>query len=149
MHKWLIRIKTLLKATFSLERTNSPSTSAKNKKGNSTGITGSHNLTPIGGSGGNGGSPTVTGNNNTVVGGQEGAGGSGASGGDGGAGIHHGDNLFIMGGEGGEAGQLASGGKGERSPFEILGHPNIQLPDGTRLWDKGRGGNGASPSNQG
>jgi hypothetical protein len=48
-----------------------------------------------------------------------------------------------MGGEGGEAGQHHRGGRGGRSPLELLGMKNEQLPDGTWLWDYGRGGDGA------
>ncbi|MEK7106509.1 MAG: hypothetical protein AAB895_04115, partial [Patescibacteria group bacterium] len=56
-----------------------------------------------------------------------------------------GNNSFAMGGEGGEAGQVDRGGRGGRSPLEILGIPNTQLPDGTHLWDYGRGGDGGNP----
>ena len=99
----------------------------------------------VDGRGGNGGSPTINGNNGVAVGGPGGAGGHYGRGGDGGGGVHIGGNIFAMGGEGGEAGQHDRGGKGGRSPLEILGIPNRQLPDGTWLWDKGRGGDGASP----
>ncbi|KXJ98083.1 MAG: hypothetical protein UZ19_OD1000803 [Parcubacteria bacterium OLB19] len=74
-----------------------------------------------------------------------GGGGPGGKGGDGGSAEIVGDNGFAMGGEGGEAGQLDRGGREGRSPLEISGVPNTQLPDGTHLWDYGRGGDGASP----
>ncbi|MBK5215642.1 MAG: hypothetical protein JJE53_02455 [Candidatus Pacebacteria bacterium] len=98
--------------------------------------------------GGRGGNAKVNGNNSTAIGGLGGGSGSFGNGGDGGNAEAIGDNCFAMGGEGGEAGQLDRGGKGGRSPFEILGHENIQLPDGSFLWDKGRGGDGAGPSVQ-
>jgi hypothetical protein len=50
-----------------------------------------------------------------------------------------------MGGEGGEAGQAHRGGRGDRSPAELLGLPNILLPDGTCPWDRGPGGDGGEP----
>lgn len=98
--------------------------------------------------GGRGGNAKVNGTNSTAIGGLGGGGGPLGKGGDGGSAEAIGDNCFAMGGEGGEAGQLDRGGKGGRSPFEILGHENIQLPDGSFLWDKGRGGDGAGPSVQ-
>jgi hypothetical protein len=49
---------------------------------------------------------------------------------------------LAVGGEGGEAGQLDRPARGGRSGAEVLGIPNIQLPDGTWLWDYGRGGDG-------
>lgn len=98
--------------------------------------------------GGRGGNAKVNGNYSTAIGGLGGGGGPFGKGGDGGNAEAIGDNCFAMGGEGGEAGQLDRGGRGGRSPFEILGHENIQLPDGSFLWDKGRGGDGAGPSIQ-
>ena len=140
---------------FNKNSTQDRNANAKSKNGKAAATTGDHSPIQMDetniinniniespGRGGDGGSPTAIGNNNTIIGGQGGAGGPGAKGGNGGGGVHHGDNLVVMGGEGGEAGQFDRGGKGGRSPFEILGYPNIQLPDGTKLWDKGRGGNG-------
>jgi hypothetical protein len=80
--------------------------------------------------GGKGGNAKVTGSNSVAIGGIGGGGGSGGKGGDGGSAEVAGDNAFAMGGEGGEAGQLDRGGRGGRSPLEILGVPNMQLPDG-------------------
>lgn len=95
--------------------------------------------------GGKGGDAKVSGNNSVAIGGIGGGSGPGGKGGDGGSAEAAGDNSFAMGGEGGEAGQAGRGGRGGRSPFEILGVPNTQLPDGTYLWDRGKGGNGADP----
>ena len=95
------------------------------------------------GSGGRGGSATVRGNG-IAIGGSGGNAGPGGAGGDGGSGYIEGDGI-ALGGEGGEAGQLCKGGKGGRSPMEAHGLPNRQLPDGSWLWDYGRGGDGASP----
>ncbi len=92
--------------------------------------------------GGNGGNVKVSGNNSVGIGGIGGGAGPGGKGGDGGSVEAFGDNAFALGGEGGEAGQTDRGGRGGRSPFEILGYENIQLPDGSFLWDKGRGGDG-------
>ena len=96
-------------------------------------------------SGGKGGDAKVSGKNSVALGGIGGGGGPGGKGGDGGAAEAIGDNAFAMGGEGGEAGQVDRGGRGGRSPLEILGIPNTQLPDGTHLWDYGKGGDGAGP----
>jgi hypothetical protein len=41
--------------------------------------------------------------------------------------------------------QADRGGRGGRSGLELSGVPNIELPDGTRLWEYGRGGDGAGP----
>jgi len=49
-----------------------------------------------------------------------------------------------LGGEGGEAGQHNRGGQGGRSPFEVLGIPNIKMDDGRWLWEIGKGGDGTS-----
>lgn len=98
--------------------------------------------------GGSGGNAKASGLNSSAIGGMGGGGGPGGKGGNGGSAEAFGDNSFVMGGEGGEAGQLDRGGRGGRSPLEILGIPNSQLPDGTHLWDYGRGGDGASPSIQ-
>jgi hypothetical protein len=98
--------------------------------------------------GGKGGNATVRGQNSVAVGGAGGRGGPYGKGGDGGDAHVEGDNVFAMGGEGGEAGQLDRGGRGGRSPFEILGAPNLYLPDGSRLWNYGRGGDGAGPTSK-
>jgi|SRR3989344_1988998 len=95
--------------------------------------------------GGKGGDAKVSGNNSVAVGGIGGGAGPGGKGGDGGSAEVVGDNAFAMGGEGGEAGQADRGGRGGRSPLEILGVPNTKLPDGTYLWDYGKGGDGADP----
>jgi hypothetical protein len=78
-----------------------------------------------------------------AIGGAGGGGGVGR-GGDGGDAKVVGDGM-ALGGEGGEAGQVDRGGRGGRSPLEVLGVPNRQLPDGTWLWDYGRGGDGGGP----
>jgi ribosomal protein L37AE/L43A len=96
------------------------------------------------GQGGKGGNASVSGNG-TAMGGRGGGGGVDGKGGDGGDANVVGDG-FAMGGEGGEAGQLNRPARGGRSPFEILGIPNEQLPDGSWLWEKGRGGDGAFPA---
>lgn len=93
--------------------------------------------------GGRGGNATVTGLG-TAMGGMGGGGGPGGAGGAGGDAALVGRG-FAMGGEGGEAGQGERGGRGGRSPAEVMGLPNILLPDGTHLWDRGRGGDGAVP----
>ncbi len=98
--------------------------------------------------GGRGGNAKVNGANSTAIGGLGGGGGLYGKGGDGGSAEVVGNNGFSMGGEGGEAGQLDRGGRGGRSPMEILGIKNTQLPDGTFLWDYGRGGNGSGPAVQ-
>ena len=100
---------------------------------------------PPAGQGGDGGKATVHGSG-TAIGGLGGGGGSpgGGYGGAGGGAEVHGDG-FAMGGEGGEAGQADHGGRGGRSPLEILGVPNQQLPDGRWLWEFGRGGDGGAP----
>lgn len=97
--------------------------------------------------GGKGGNVKVEGNNSVAVGGIGGGDGPGGKGGDGGGVDAKGDNVFAMGGEGGEAGQADRGGRGGRSPMEILGVPNRKLPNGTHLWDYGKGGDGAGPKN--
>jgi hypothetical protein len=96
------------------------------------------------GRGGKGGNARVKGDG-AAFGGRGGGSGVYGRGGDGGNAEIDGDG-FAMGGEGGEAGQIDRGGRGGRSPFEILGIPNEQLPDGSWLWDKGRGGDGAGPT---
>lgn len=95
--------------------------------------------------GGKGGDAKAIGKNSVAVGGKGGEGGPGGKGGDGGTASVIGDNSFAMGGEGGEAGQTNRGGRGGRSPIEILGIENRKLPDGTFLWDYGRGGDGGNP----
>lgn len=98
---------------------------------------------PVISAGGKGGNASVKGSG-TAIGGKGGGGGPGGKGGDGGNAHVDGDG-FAMGGEGGEAGQLERGGRGGRSPLEILGFPNITLPDGSKLWEYGRGGDGGDP----
>lgn len=93
--------------------------------------------------GGKGGSATVNGNG-TAIGGPGGGGGPYGPGGDGGEALVIGDG-FAAGGEGGEAGQIDRGGRGGRSGYEAAGLPNYQLPDGTWIYDYGRGGDGANP----
>jgi hypothetical protein len=101
------------------------------------------------GSGGHGGNAKVIGQNGIAYGGNAGKGGIGGKGGDGGNAEAKGDNSFAMGGEGGDAGQSnGKGGKGGRGPAEVLGLPNIKLPDGTFLWDIGKGGDGGSAINE-
>lgn len=94
--------------------------------------------------GGKGGDALVTGSG-TAIGGPGGGGGPGGKGGDGGSAVVNGDG-FAAGGEGGEAGQLGRGGRGGRSGYEAAGLPNFQLPDGTWMYDYGRGGDGADPA---
>lgn len=80
---------------------------------------------------GRGGDATVTGDG-VAKGGRGGA----IGGGDGGSAYVGGDGVAL----GGEAGQADRGG---RSPIEANGGPNVQLPNGTWLWDYGRGGDPA------
>ena len=137
---------------LSLIRNRSPNSKSisRSESGSAAATTGDNspiniinNTTPEApGRGGNGGSPTIVGSG-IAIGGSGGAGGQYGRGGDGGGGVHTGKNVFAIGGEGGEAGQFDRGGKGGRSPLEILEVPNQQLPDGTWLWDRGRGGDGA------
>lgn len=104
-------------------------------------------LPPLG-EGGAGGNAKV--GSGSAVGGKGGDGGvpGGSSGGAGGNAEVTGHG-FALGGEGGEAGQADRGGRGGRSPFETLGVPNHQLPDGRWLWEFGRGGDGGGPQHQG
>jgi hypothetical protein len=95
------------------------------------------------GQGGRGGNASV-GGHGTALGGKGGGAGLSGRGGDGGDAQVRGDGI-ALGGEGGEAGQADRGGRGGRSPLEVLGIPNRQLPDGSWLWDYGKGGDGASP----
>jgi hypothetical protein len=97
---------------------------------------------PPDGRGGKGGDATVVGHG-VAKGGRGGKGGPAGAGrgGDGGSAEVKGDG-FALGGEGGEAGQPDRPGRGGRSPLEVLGAPNIKLPDGSSLWDYGRGGDG-------
>lgn len=97
------------------------------------------------GQGGNGGNAKVCGNG-TAIGGSAGKGGNKrcGRGGNGGDASIMGDGIAI-GGTGGDAGRLdGTSAKGGMNVFEALGRPNIQLPDGTYLWDYGKGGDGAS-----
>lgn len=77
---------------------------------------------------GRGGNAAVSGNGFA----KGGAGGS-LGGGDGGSAYVGGDGIAL----GGEAGQADRGG---RNPIQANGGPNAQMPDGTWLWDYGRGG---------
>lgn len=95
------------------------------------------------GSGGQGGDARVNGAGSFAMGGPGGHGGVGPGGVGGGA--QAGPGVTSAGGEGGEAGQPnGRGGRGGRSGAEVMGVPNEPLPDGTHLWDYGRGGNGAN-----
>ena len=96
--------------------------------------------------GGRGGNATASGINSRAIGGKGGGSGPYGTGGAGGDAETKGENSFSMGGEGGEAGQVDRGGKGGRGPMEVLGIPNRQLPDGTWLWDIGKGGDGTGPT---
>lgn len=99
---------------------------------------------PPTGIGGAGGSAKV--GSGYAIGGKGGRGGvpgSGSAGAGGNAEVA-GEGL-ALGGEGGDAGQADSGGKGGRNGFEVLGVPNYQFPDGSWLWEFGRGGDGAGP----
>ena len=99
---------------------------------------------PQPGTGGAGGSVKV--GSGYGIGGKGGRGGvSGSGSGGAGGNVEIEGEGFGLGGEGGDAGQADSGGKGGRSPFEVLGVPNYQLPDGRWLWEFGRGGDGAGP----
>jgi hypothetical protein len=93
---------------------------------------------------GKGGNATVNGDG-IAKGGHGGKSGPWGHGGNGGDAYVVGNGTAI-GGEGGEAAQLDRGGKGGRSAMEVHGIPNMQLPDGSWLWDYGRGGDGAPPS---
>ncbi|GAA1153973.1 hypothetical protein GCM10009630_60220 [Kribbella jejuensis] len=88
------------------------------------------------GQGGRGGAATV-GGTGLAVGGPGGGGGPSGAGGDGGSAEVGGDG-WAFGGEGGGA-----DGRGGRSGYELAGLPNFQLPDGTWMYDIGRGGDGA------
>jgi hypothetical protein len=94
------------------------------------------------GPGGVGGDARASGAQSVAVGGPGGRGGIGP--GQEGGSVQAGLGVTAAGGEGGEAGQ--PGGRGGRSGAEVIGIPNVQLPDGTWLWDYGRGGNGGSIS---
>lgn len=100
-----------------------------------------------GGPGGGAGGHASVGGSGVALGGDAGGGGPEsfiARGGAGGGGSISGDG-FVAGGEGGEASQRDRGGRGGRSGAEAAGVPNQQFPDGSWLWDYGRGGDGASP----
>lgn len=99
---------------------------------------------PLPGQGGAGGSAHV-GGSGMAIGGRGGGGGPGGAGGAGGGGSVAGDGV-VIGGDGGEAGQVDRGGRGGMSPLQRMGVPNEKLPDGTWLWDRGRGGDGGNPS---
>lgn len=77
---------------------------------------------------GRGGNATVSGSGLA----KGGAGGA-PGGGDGGSAYVGGDGIAL----GGEAGQAERGG---RNPLQANGGPNAQMPDGTWIWDYGRGG---------
>lgn len=97
----------------------------------------------IGGKGGGEGGSATVGGSGIAVAGPGGGGGIGGSGGTGGGGTVAGDGV-VFGGEGGGAGQPDRRGRGGRGGLELSGIPNQQLPDGTWLWDYGRGGDGAN-----
>lgn len=97
------------------------------------------------GAGGKGGN-AIAEDNGFAKGGPGGRGGPWSPGGEGGD-AHAKGNATALGREGGEAGQYERGGKGGRSAAEVHGIPNSQLPDGSWLWDYGRGGDGASNKN--
>ena len=103
--------------------------------------------TENGGHGGIGGSGTIEGNEGLIIGGRGGRSGRPdcGSGGDGGSGSIKGDGGIIIGGDGGEAAQFGRPGLGAQSPLDRLGLGDIRLPDGSRLGDFGRGGNGGAP----
>ncbi len=96
------------------------------------------------GAGGKGGN-AVAEENGVAKGGPGGRGGPWGPGGNGGN-AHAKGGAIALGGEGGEAAQFDRGGKGGRSAAEVHGIPNRQLPDGSWLWDYGRGGDAASPT---
>ena len=93
-------------------------------------------------SGGAGGNATVSGSGK-ALGGPGGKGGPFGQGGKGGDAHVQGDG-FAAGGEGGDAGQFDGSGRGGRSAAEAHDILNRQLPDGSWLWDYGRGGDGVS-----
>ncbi len=137
--KFINRLIIRLKFWSKTENSRTTGASSHNQR---AGTINNYNFSSSAGSGGRGGSATV-GGNGTAIGGSGGNGGVGGTGGDGGSGHVKGDGI-VLGGEGGEAGQLCKGGKGGRSPVEAHDLPNRQLPDGSWLWDYGRGGDGAS-----
>ena len=95
------------------------------------------------GSGGQGEDARANGAGSFAMGGPGGHGGVGP--GRAGGGAQGGPGVTSAGGEGGEAGQPdGRGGRGGGSGAEVMGAPNVPLPDGTHLWDYGRGGNGAN-----
>lgn len=94
--------------------------------------------TPQNGTGGEGGSGTIFGNNGTIIAGNGGNGGIAGIGGKGGGGIAYGDNCKIIGGDGGNSGTAdGRGGRGARSPLEGQDMP-------TDMWGYGYGGSGAN-----
>jgi len=94
--------------------------------------------------GGKGGDAKVVGDHGVAIGGDGGADGLGGPGGPGGDATVEGFKGRAVGGRGGDAGKEKwQGGKGGRSALEALGIPNVLLPDGTWLWDRGKGGDGA------
>ncbi|MBV9571931.1 MAG: hypothetical protein JO056_11890 [Alphaproteobacteria bacterium] len=132
---WALSVRTPIKQSIVLRRTLKPPLQ-------------SHPTYPADplpkGSGGEGGKATVIGKRSQAFGGPGGRGGPYGHGGKGGDAIVHGDDSVAQGGEGGEAGQAGGkGGRGGRSPAELRDLPNVQLPDGSHLWDYGRGGTGA------
>jgi hypothetical protein len=95
------------------------------------------------GPGGAGGDARASGAQSVAVGGPGGRGGIGPGGA--GGSVRADPGVTAAGGEGGEAGQPdGRGGRGGRSGAEVIGIPNVQLPDGTWLWDYRRGGSGGS-----
>jgi hypothetical protein len=99
------------------------------------------------GRGGDGGSGKIVGGEGVIIGGTGGSGGpvGAGRGGDGGSGSISGGGGLIIGGAGGEAGQYGRGGRGGMSPLAAFGLDGFILPDGRRLSDFGRGGDGAAP----
>ena len=84
--------------------------------------------------GGTGGEARASGRG-LAIGGPGGAAGPYGSGGRGGDAHAFGEGIAV-GGEGGHG-----DGRGGRSGAEVLGVPNERMPDGSWLWDYGRGGN--------
>jgi hypothetical protein len=100
------------------------------------------------GRGGRGGSGSIIDGDGMIIGGRGGRpdGGRGGDGGGGGGGTIKGGNGIIIGGDGGEAAQYGRPGLGAQSGFARSGLADFVLPDGRRLSDFGRGGDGgASP----
>jgi hypothetical protein len=99
------------------------------------------------GRGGRGGSGSIIDGDGMIIGGRGGRGGrpDGGRGGDGGGSTINGGSGIIIGGNGGEAAQYGRPGLGAQSGFTRFGLPDFVLPDGRRLSDFGRGGDGGAP----